>query len=378
MKNLLFFTLLLAALSSRAQSGDLSQAPGKITGLPVNGVFKEVTGPAMAVNAFNATFGKLLDASLASDVLAQPIGFDPMIFATISKFQPQLGQKRYTGTFNIFLFNYIRSNSGSPTKVDEAPAFIKMYLNPADFFTQTAGFFDAYDEKLKIPHPFQGVPVTDSTADYTEYSFKSYPFNSGYDGDFAFRVLSRNDKPIFVPFTRNDYVQYQIAKEQLHIKDNEEKVSDFKSQIIQSQKNLKEPVFKNSQQVIKDGIQSTEGTIRELQAQNAQYQERINHYQNLLSTVPTDEANAVAYVDMESTRYTHSDPPYLVPYGRKEGWPLYIVNPSYYDQTQPPTKTQAIVVTYWYHQQFCPDFLKERTKQIFERIDYHRLKESMR
>ncbi|WP_018628763.1 hypothetical protein [Niabella aurantiaca] len=373
LKPFLMISFLFASLSVQAQPGALSERPGKITGLPANGIFKGVTSKML-----NTTFAKILSGTLACKTLATPRGFEALVFTTVSKFQPQLGEKRHTGTFNIFLFNYISGKNGTIKKADEAPAYIKMYLNPEDFFTNKAGFFDAYDKKLKIPHPFQRIPVTDSTADYTAYSFKSYPFNAGYYRNFCIRILRRNPKPIFVAFTRKDYVQYLIAKEQFSIKETEAQITGCQEQIAQSKKNLKEPVFKNAQKAIEDGISIIEGTLRKLQTQKGQHQEQIRSYKTLLSEMPPGEAAATAYVDMESTRYSNRMPPYLVPYGRKEGWPLYIVNPDYYDNTQPPTKTQAIAVAYWYDQQFCPDPLKEKTRTIFEGIDYHQLKESMR
>lgn len=372
-KQLLIAGTLLASLPIQAQPGGLAEVPGKITGLAANGTFRGVTA-----NMLNTTFTKILHGAMTCKTLAAPRGFEAVIFITVSKFQPQLGEKRHTGTFNISLFNYLRDKNGVIKKVDEAPAYIKVYLNPEDFFTNRAGFFDAYDKKLKIPHPFQRIPVTDSTADYMAYSFKSYPFNAGYYRDFTIRILRRNPKPVFIPFTRKDYVQYLIAKEQFSIKETEEQITGFRKQIAQSKKNLEEPVFKNAQKVIKDGISITEATLRGLQTQNGLHQEHIRSYKSLLSKMPPDEAGATACVDVESTRYSNRTLPYLVPYGRKEGRPLYIVNPDYYDNTQPPAKTQAMAVVYWYDQQFCPDHLKEKTRAIFEGIDYHQLKESMR
>ncbi|HET8574396.1 MAG TPA: hypothetical protein VFL76_11070 [Edaphocola sp.] len=355
MKTLFFFTFLLVTPALHAQTGNLSEIPGKITGLPANGTFKGISG-------------KIFEAARASKTLARPAGFEAGIYTG-------------AGIFEILLFNYTVDKTGSIKKVDEAPANIRIYLNPKDFFTRNAGFFDDYDEKLKIPHPFQRIPAGDSTADYVEYSFKNYPFNAGTDRDFAFRVLRGNNKPVFIPFTRKEYVQYLIAKEQLNIKNNEKSIAELKKDILQSQKNLKEPVYKDIQKTIEDGIRSMGNNISKIQAEIVPCTERISKYKDLVSKMSPGEAQAVAYVDVESHKYVNSDLQYLVPYGRKEGWPLYIVNPDYYDPTQPPSKPQAMIVTYWYWngspQEFCPDFLKERTKEIFESIDYHKLKESL-
>lgn len=375
MKFLLYTTFALATLSLQAQSVKLSEVPGKITGLPVNGSFTGVTGPAATVKTFNTTFGKLLDASMASKPLSTPVGFEVKFFANISKFQPQLGEKRNTGTFNIFLFNYMVNQSGLMKKVDEAPAFIKMYLNATDFFTRTAGFFGAYDERLGIPHPFQSIPVVDSTEDYTTYSFKSYPFNKGYYADFTFRIVRGNNRPVFIPFTRKQYLEYLIAVEKLKIKESEEKTTDFKKELADARKRLAGEKKDDIQKIIRIAIEGNEKAIAREEKWMSDYNDKINGYRAGLADMGAEEENLTAYVDLNRTANARTER--LVAPGRREGYALYVVNRHYYDNTQPPMKTQSVMVCYWYHPQFCPDFLKERTRRIFESIDYHRIKESM-
>lgn len=344
MKFLLYTTFALATLSLQAQSVKLSEVPGKITGLPVNGSFTGVTGPAATVKTFNTTFGKLLDASMASKPLSTPVGFEVKFFANISKFQPQLGEKRNTGTFNIFLFNYMVNQSGLMKKVDEAPAFIKMYLNATDFFTQTAGFFGAYDERLGIPHPFQSIPVVDSTEDYTTYSFKGYPFNKGYYADFTFRIVRGNNRPVFIPFTRKQYLEYLIAVEKLKIKESEEKTNDFKKELADARKRLAGEKKDDIQKIIRIAIEGNEKAIAREEKWMSDYNDKINGYRAGLADMSAEEENLTAYVDMNRTANARTER--LVAPGRREGYALYVVNRHYYDNTQPPMKTQSVMVCY--------------------------------
>lgn len=83
-----------------------------------------------------------------------------------------------------------------------------------------------------------------------------------------------------------------------------------------------------------------------------------------------------AYVDL-----TKSPPPNterLVAPGRREGYPLYVLNPDFYDDRLAPTKTQSVVIAYWYGKHTCADYMKKNVKQIYDDIDYKAIKESLK
>lgn len=201
MKKVLIIAAIVTGLSVHGQPNKLSDIPGEIKGLPVNGAFKGVEGAASAVKEFNETYTKLLNALKASKTFSEPIGFETLLSTSISQFHPQLGQKRYRGWMSVFLKAYLMSKSGLVKPEDHASSSIKIFLNDPDFFSRTAGFFKTYDAKYKIPHPFQKIPIVDSTPYYTEYSFKGYGFTNGYYPDFSFRSVTRSNRPIFIPFT---------------------------------------------------------------------------------------------------------------------------------------------------------------------------------
>ncbi|MGH2645322.1 MAG: hypothetical protein ACRDE2_15315, partial [Chitinophagaceae bacterium] len=122
----------------------------------------------------------------------------------------------------------------------------------------------------------------------------------------------------------------------------------------------------------------TQGQIENNEKENDSLQKKIENYKSLMAAMTEEELKTTAYVDMQNFRYSKNELKDLVPYGRQDGWPLYKVNPDYYDNALPPYVIQSIMVTYWYHKQFCLDFLRKRTKEIFDQIDYHALKESMK
>lgn len=374
-KSIFLIVIFFIANGITAQSVSLSKVEGKVTGLPVNGVLKGIVGPAPTVKAFNYTMGKIIDAAFINRSLAGPVGYDVKVFGSISKFQPQLGEKRNTGMIGIFLYNYIRAKDDVVKRVDESPATIKMYLNSSHFFSRRAGFFDAYDERLQIQHPFQQIKMSDSTSDYIEYSFKNYPFNAGYYRDFAIRIIRKNDKPVFIPFSRKQYLKYLIAVEDMRLKDLKKDLQSFKNENNKTEKRLADPneKYKEILQIAYDG---TKKTIAQTESFIEKSEQKISSYKQGISKMTAEECNETAYVDMG--RKTDDLTAQLVDRGRREGHALYIVNPNYYDDKQPPYKTQSVMVVYWYDPQFCPPFLQERIKQIVDGIDYHQIKESMK
>ncbi|MGH2645802.1 MAG: hypothetical protein ACRDE2_17755, partial [Chitinophagaceae bacterium] len=241
-----------------------SEVKGKLNRMPVNGLFSQMEGKqnlkGNATKFIHAGLEKQLHAVLAASGLNPPVGFEADANTSVSSYQPNLGDKRYHARLFLNFREYTKDKSGKISRNDEGPAYIKLQSNRADFMTWNAGFFNDVNEKLKIPSLFQRIPVTDSTADYIEYNFKNYPFShSGAYDDFAIRVVGRNNKPPFVPFTRKEYLQYLIASKKQQIKNNEKQIADFKSQIVQSKNNLKEEVFKSSWKVIEEGITITQG-----------------------------------------------------------------------------------------------------------------------
>jgi hypothetical protein len=71
----------------------------------------------------------------------------------------------------------------------------------------------------------------------------------------------------------------------------------------------------------------------------------------------------------------------LVPVGRREGVMLTKINPNYYNKSAQVPVAQMIMVYYaWPKIGFeqDPDYLQQKTIDIFNQLDYHALKESMK
>lgn len=377
MKVLLYINFLLVGFSLQAQPSQPSEVPGKLTGLPVNGAFSGVKGPAAAVKTLNTTFNNLLTAVKASKLFAEPVGFRGDIHANISRFQPQLGEKHYAGLLTILLKSYRVNNSGFVAAEDEASSTIKIYLNPSGFFSRTAGFFNAYDERYNIPHPFQKIPMVDSTADYTEYSFKSYGFPTGYYPQFSFRIVTASDRPVFIPFTRQQYLVYLIAVENFKKKESEQDIDRFKKELVQAKANLASEGKEEMKKIIQTSINGTEEAIVRAKGRIAASDAIIRDYQQGIEAMPDAEKKMTAYMDLSRTKDPHTER--LVAPGRREGYPLYVINPDFYDNKLPPAKTQAVMIAYWHASgNFCPEHMKEKVKRIYDSIDYHYIKQSLK
>lgn len=387
MKNTVFFgcglLLCSTAIAVQAQQNSSpSEIAGKITSAAANSILSRMASQnnikGNSAKAFYASLDKQAEIISAVASLNPPIGFDVHLNISPSSYVPQVGDKRYRSTVWLNFFEYYKNKAGKAVTGDEGSAKIEVESNPPAFMTFHAGHYERLDEKLKIPQFFQKIPVTDSTADYVEYNFRSYGFPHQY-GDFSIRVVRKHNKPIFIPFTRREYIQYLIALQKSFIHENEERIINNKREISEGEKTLKDKSIKEEYKtLVPMVIRSNQEGIEKAKKDNDSLQKKIDRYNQIMSSMPQDELSAGANVDMKNFRYSKNEIKDLVPYGRSEGDALFKVNPDYYDNLLPPNAIQAIMVTYWYHNQFCPDFLRKEVKGIFEQLDYHKLKESMK
>lgn len=374
--------MMFAGIASSAQSGQPSEVQGKVTRSSANTILSRMATlnniKGNAAKLFYSSLDKQAQIISSISALNPPKGFDVHLNISPGSYTPQVGDKRYRATVWLNFFEYYKNSTGKIVTGDEGSAKIDVESNPSVFMTFHAGFFESLDEKLNIPPFFQQIPITDSTADYVEYNFKNYAFPHQY-GDFSIRVVRRNNKPIFVPFTRKEYIQYLIVLQKSFIRENNERITKHQKEIEQGNETLKDKSIKDKYKtLVPTAIKSLQEGIVQARKENDSLQKKVERYNQIMSVMPQEELNAGARVDMRNFRYRKNEIEDLVPYGRYEGDPLYKVNPDYYDNSFPPNTVQAIMVTYWYHSQFCPNFLRNRVKEIFEQIDYHALKESMK
>ena len=159
--------------------------------------------------------------------------------------------------------------------------------------------FEAYDERLGIHILFKTYPLW-ILPNYTTYSTK-LPFNKGYYADFTFRIVRGNNRPVFIPFTRKQYLEYLIAVEKLKIKESEEKTADFKQELADARKRLAGEKKDDIQKIIRIGIEGTEKAIAREEKWMGEYNDKINGYRAGLADMSAEEEKLTAYVDMNRT-----------------------------------------------------------------------------
>ena len=174
-------------------------------------------------------------------------------------------------------------------------------------------------------------------------------------------------------------MEYLVVKNEFNIKTLKATIADIQKNI----KETKETIANGADNSIKDVLASTITTMNNQIAQArdkiSQFEQERTHLKSVMSAMPAVEANAPARV-IEKGDFGSLES--LLPVGRSEGDALYKINPAYFDVKPGAKGAQLIIVYYtWTHLsafESDPDYLQQKIMKLFDEIDYHRLKESMR
>jgi len=222
-------------------------------------------------------------------------------------------QKITTSEMRLMLYPFTKAaKTAKIVPVDEAPATLSVYTNNLDkILFHADGWWDV-TKQVQFPPFFDKFPVIDSTADYITVRAKEQ----------MFRILQLNDKPIFVPLTRKEFLQFLLKREE---------------QLPQK--------------------------------------EQADFYRMEIAQLTPEQAKSTAYINHNKSGGYYNQ---LAPAGRKDGRALYKINPDYFDKNKSRSAAQLIVVTYWYQHPFCPPWLSSYIKALFEEIDYNLLNSEMK
>jgi hypothetical protein len=195
-------------------------------------------------------------------------------------------------------------------------------------------------------------------------------------------MVLANNKPFFVPLTRKDFVQFLLARGRQGLKDDREGLETFRKSKATIAK-LMATQNESDKAYSESALKSVDADIAQVQ-KNIQEQEMENQaFQLLLNTMTAREAAAPARMDYnkKSNSLGFGGLDQLVPVGRREGVMLTKINPDYYNKSPQAPVAQMIMVDYgWPTVGFAqdPDYLQQKTIDIFNQLDYHALKESMK
>ena len=325
--------------------------------------------PETKATSLANTANKIMDLVCQTPQLNPPIGFDADMNVSAS----DLGLKEKEPHLNVLC--YLRYLTKDPhtgqIKKSMDGTDLMVNINWFDLFHQAGNYWEACNE-LKFPLFFEEIPLSDSTNDYIAFKYK---------GD-EMRMVLANNKPFFVPLTRKEFVQFLIARGAKALKEDREALGlAGKSKATLTK--LMETQSESDKAYTASALKSVDYNVEQWQ-KNIQQQEKENEAcKSLLKSMTPQEAAAPARMDYNkksnSQRFGGLDQ--LVPVGRREGVMLMKINANYYDKSPNAPEAQLITIYYaWPKIGFASDadYLQQKTIDIFNQLDYHRLKESMK
>jgi len=364
-------------------------AAGKISGNETAPYFKRIDAVKNLNKAKAASLKKCLAAQLKifySDPLFNlPKGFnartsfgiDTDPFTKTVSFPPC--------NFHFDFYYLIKDDKTGGIKVSMDGTSVGMETNAVEHFFNQVGNFWKDCSDAKFPLFFEQLPVTDSTGDYIEMDFKKYGY-AHIAPNKPFRIIKRNDKPLFIPLSRKEFLQFLIAQKKFQISDYKKAIDDLQKGIQETEATLKNPpsyLNESTKKALADGNALTQKNIDKTQDEIKNFQTKIQEYESAVNAMSQQEASSPARIDENKTVRDFDDLKRLVPVGRMEGVGLYKVNPNYYDNSATAPGAQLIFVYYnlpnlsvFEKTQF--NYLEKKTMDIFNHLDYHALKMSMK
>jgi hypothetical protein len=331
----------------------------------------KVLPDAKATSLANTT-GKIMDAICRLPQLNPPTGFD----AKVNVAGSDLGLKEHEPRFEVFCYlrYLVKDSHTGAVKQSLDGADLYLYINAFGLFDQMGNYWQDCD-KTKFPLFFEQVQLLDSTDDYITFKYKGDPI----------RIVLANNKPFFVPLTRKEFVQFLIARKNFQVKEDQGIIADLQKNIKEAGETLAHPASYLTAEVKKalaKGVTVQEKQVADFKEEIKKKQTKIEQYREYLNAMNPQEAAAPTRLDYnKKSDELMGGLEQLVPVGRREGVMLTKINPGYYNRTTNAPVAQMISIYYAWPQvgfEQDPDYLQQATLDIFNQLDYHQLKESMR
>ena len=373
-KKLFFVNVVLLScnlLMAQVKIDNVPDAPGKLirknNTLQFINSFK-VLSTAKATSLAK-TSDKIMDIICQSPHLNPPVGYNAKVH--ISTSGSDLKDKMPTAEV-VFYLRYLVKDSRY-TGIRESMDGADLYLNINDFdiFSQMGNYWKSCNE-LKFPLFFEEPVLTDSTNNYIEFQYKGDPV----------RIVMAGSKPLFVPLTRKELIQFVILRQEQAVKSDNEAIKTSRTN-EGTLKKLMVTWNERDKAEAASSLKSMDNDIEQFQKNIKRSEKEIADCKSLLNTMSPQDAGAPARLDYnkKSTAEGMASLERLVPVGRREGTLLVKLNPSFYNHSPNAPVAQMIVLYYaWPQVGFtqAPDFLQQAILDIFNNMDYHQLKESMK
>ena len=325
--------------------------------------------PAVKAASLASIADKMMDIICRSPHLNSPVGYNAKVNIAAS----DLGLKEKEPCLEIFCYlRYLVKDSrytGIKESMDGADLYL--YLNDFGLFHQMGNYWEDCN-KLKFPLFFEEPLLTDSTNDYIEFQYKGDPV----------RIVMAGSKPLFIPLTRKELIQFMILRQEQAVKSDNEAIKTSRAG-EETLKKLMVTWNESDKAEATSSLKSMENDIEQFQKNIQRSEKEIADCKSLLNTMSPQDASAPARLDYnkKSTAEGMASLERLVPVGRREGKLLVKLNPSFYNQSPGAPVAQMIVLYYaWPTVGFtqAPDYLQQAILDIYNHTDYHALKKSMK
>lgn len=382
-KIFLLLWLLCVCFITRAQVNLITHAEdvvGKVN-TSTDWMFKRVS----AVKGISRTKAVSLNKSLGAQVacffktpqLNPPKGFSTVVFLSIDPPASPEEAAAPPARIRVNMYYMNRYTKTGVVKVSmDGTGLVFMTNGIRSFLSQQGNFWEDCN-KMKIPLFFEQLPITDSTADYIELNFSLAGNNPGE----PIRIIKRNNKPLFIPYTRKEFLQYLVARENYRINETRQTIKDERQRIEEAKKNASSPANQSIKSTLENAVKIMEKQIADMNADIGVKQTRLAHFREIMDGLSPAEAAAGVRLDERKKSEELYGPEQIVPAGRHEGTALYKINPDYFDRSPGASGAQLIIVYYDipHTSAFAtdPDYLQRKTVEVFNQLDYHALKESM-
>jgi hypothetical protein len=382
-KIIIVYLLLYICYIGRAQVGSIVHAPDVVGAADTSTgwMLKRLYAMKGVSRSHAASLGKSLAAQLRlffkSPQLNPPKGFSTKIFLGLERHVYPEDAAAPSADVHISMYYMNRYTRTGVVKVSMDGTGIVFMTNGIRSFLSQRGNFWRDCDKLKIPLFFEQLPITDSTADYIELNFSIVGNNAGE----PIRIVKRNNKPLFIPYTRKEYLQYLILRENNAIDETRQTIRDEQSRIGEARKNASNPANRSIKEALENAVTTMEKQITDMNASIGTRQGRLAHFGEILKGFGPAEAAAGVRLDENRKAEEFFGIEQIVPYGRHEGIALYKINPDYFDRSPGAPGAQLIIVYYNIPHVSAfvtdPDYLQQKTVDIFNQLDFSGLRESM-
>ncbi len=370
-----FAFVIYISISAQVKIENVPDAPGKLirkhTTLQFINSFKIL--PAAKAASLANIADKMMDVICSLPQFNSLHGYNAKVGIAVS----DLGLKSKEPQSEIYCYlRYLVHDSrytGIKESMDGADLYI--YINDFGLFHQMGNYWKNCSD-MDFPLFFEEPVLSDSTDDYIEFQYKGDPV----------RIVTAGSKPLLVPLTRKEFVQFLAARGKLRIKDEEAGIADLQKNKKETQENLAHPLVPLSddmKKVLTDGIGITDKQIMQSREKIKNIEMQISRYQEYLNAMTPAEAAAPVRLDYSKDGDNIGGMggiSQFVPVGRKEGTLLVKINPSFYDHSPGAPAVQMAVIydaipMLEYRKK--PDYLEQAMLDIFNHLDYHALKMSV-